>query len=470
MKAVVTEEIVARQSPEAQAIIRALLAEIDELKARIEELERQAKGKTPQNSSLPPSTQHPHARPQPSRRKSKRKRGGQPGHEKHERPLIPSDQCDDVQSLKPSECRRCGAKLSGGDSEPLRHQVWELPPIPPHVTEYQRHRLVCPCCGETTCAELPAGVPQGQSGPRLMAFTALLMAYYRQSKRRTAEFLSTLLGQPCCPALTVKIQNQVTAAVRPSYEALAAQLPVQEQLSIDETGTKEANGKAWLWTFVARMFTVFAVRATREATALTTFLGEAFRGIVNCDRAKMYWHLGSLQWCWAHLKRDFQAMIDSGDKRAKHLGFRLRHATCELFEHWADYRAGKMSRAALLRRMGPIRRKVECLLLRGTQCGHADTRGTCRELHEHRQWLWMFLRHEGLEPTNNAGERSLRHAVIWRKLSFGTQSASGSRFVETMLTVIETCRQQRRNAFAFLTRAVEAHLAHQAAPSLLSRA
>ena len=146
-----------------------------------------------------------------------------------------------------------------------------------------------------------------------MALTALLMAYYRQSKRRTAEFLSTLLGQPCCPALTVKIQNQVTAALRPSYEALAAELPMQEQLSIDETPAKEENGKAWLWTFVARMFTVFAVRPTREAAALGVFLGEKFRGIVNCDRAKMYWYLGRLQWCWAHLKRDFQALIDSPD-------------------------------------------------------------------------------------------------------------------------------------------------------------
>ena len=160
--------------------------------------------KTPQNSSLPPSTQHPHAKPASPKRKSKKKRGGQPGHEKHERPLIPTDQCDDVQPLKPTECRRCGEKLSGSDPEPLRHQVWELPEIKPHVTEYQRHRLVCPCCGETTCAELPAGVPQGQAGPRLMAFVALLMAYYRQSKRRTAEFLETMLAATLLPGLTVK--------------------------------------------------------------------------------------------------------------------------------------------------------------------------------------------------------------------------------------------------------------------------
>lgn len=132
----ITEESVARQPPEAQAIIRLLLAKIAELEARIEELQQQVKGKTPHNSSLPPSTQHPHARSQPPNRKSKKKRGGQPGHEKHERPLIPTDQCNDVEPLKPAQCRRCGTKLSGSDPEPLRHQVWELSEIKPHVTEY----------------------------------------------------------------------------------------------------------------------------------------------------------------------------------------------------------------------------------------------------------------------------------------------------------------------------------------------
>jgi transposase len=464
----VTEEIVARQPPEAQAIIRLLLARIAELEARVEELQRQAKGKTPQNSSLPPSIQHPHAKPASRRRKSKRRRGGQPGHAKHERPLIPTDQCDDMQPLKPSQCRRCGKRLSGSDPEPLRHQVWELPEIKPHVTEYQRHRLCCPACGATTCAKLPAGVPQGQSGPRLMAFVALLMAYYRQSKRRTAEFVSTLLGQPCSAALTVNMQNEVTTALRPSYAELAAQLPTQEQLNIDETATKEENGKAWLWAFVARMFTVFAVRATREATALTELLTEAFCGIVTCDRAKMYWQVKRLQWCWAHLKRDFQALIDHGNAQAKRLGYDLRRMTCKLFEHWADYRDGTITRAAFLRRMAPVRREVERLLLRGAQSGNADMEGMCQELYKHREWLWTFLRHEGIEPTNNAGERSLRHAVIWRKLSFGTQSAAGSRFVETMLTVIETCRQQGRNTFAFVADAVQAHLAGHPAPSLLS--
>jgi len=467
MEPVVTEKVIARQPPEAQAIIRALLGKIGAMEAELDELRRQAKGKTPQNSSLPPSTQHPHAKPASRKRKSKKNRGGQPGHAKHERPLIPTEECDDVQTLKPEQCRRCGGKLSGSDPEPLRHQVWELPEIKPHVTEYQRHRLECACCGETTCARLPAGVPPGQSGPRLMAFVALLMAYYRQSKRRTAEFLSTLLGQPCSAALTVKMQTQVTAAVRPAYEELAAQLPNEAHVNGDETPTREANGKVWLWTFVARLFTVFTVRATREATAVDEFLTSAFRGIVTCDRAKMYWRVGRLQWCWAHLKRDFQALIDRGDNQAKRLGYDLRRMTCKLFEHWDNYRDGTISRAAFVRRMAPVRREAERLLLRGIASGNKSLVGMCEELHERRDWLWTFVRCEGVEPTNNAGERALRHAVIWRKLSFGTQSAAGSRFVETMLTVIETCRQQRRNVFDYLTTAVYCHLAHQAAPSLL---
>jgi len=250
MEVIVTEEIIARQSPEAQAIIRLLLARIAKLEAELEQLRRQVRGKTPQNSSLPPSTQHPHAKPQRRGRKSKKRRGGQPGHAKHERSLIPTEDCDAVIPRKPKTCRRCGEKLSGTDPVPLRHQVWELPEIQPVVTEYQQHRLACPCCGENTCAHLPPGVPRGQTGPRLMAFTALLMAYYRQSKRRTAEFLNTLLGQPCCPALTVKIQTVVTEALRPVYGELAGELASQEQLNIDETATKEQNGKAWLWTFV----------------------------------------------------------------------------------------------------------------------------------------------------------------------------------------------------------------------------
>jgi transposase len=469
MSIYVPEDIIAQQPPEAQAIIRALVAEIVSLRGELDALRREFRGKTPQNSSLPPSTQHPHAKPSQKKPKSKKRRGGQPGHKKHERPLIPTDECDQVRSLKPTECRRCGEKLTGCDPDPLRHQVWELPPIEPHVTEYQRHRLRCSACGETTCALLPCGVPTGQAGPRLVALVALLMGCFRQSKSRTALFLSTVLRQPCSTGWVVKLQNQATDALRPAYNQLAAQLPDEPVLSLDETPTREGPAKSWLWTYVAAAFTLFAVRPSREATGITELLGESFPGIVHCDRARMYLSLDRLQWCWAHLNRDFQALVDSGDNQAKRLGYDLLRPTRELFKHWANYRDGTISRAALQRRMAPVRRTVERLLLRGIASGNRALVGMCRELYEHRAWLWAFVRHDGVQPTNNASERALRHAVIWRKLSFGTQSAKGSRFVETMLTVIETCRQQKRSVFEYLVEAVQARSNGRTTPSLLPR-
>jgi transposase len=294
------------------------------------------------------------------------------------------------------------------------------------------------------------------------------MAYFRQSKRRTALFLETILQQPCCPAWTVKLQKQATDALRPCYDELAATLPEQPQLGIDETPNKEGPRKTWLWAFVATRFTVFALRLTRAATVLRELLSDRFDGVVMCDRAKMYWYLGCLQWCWAHLKRDFQALIDSDDPQVKRLGHDLMRPTRKMFAGWARYRDGTLTRAGMKQLMMPIREEIEGLLLRGAFSGNERLMGMCNELYDHRQWLWAFLDHEDVEPTNNGSERALRHAVIWRKLSFGTQSASGSRFVETMLTVIETCRQQGRNTFTFVADAVHAHFAGNSVASLLT--
>src|SRR5271165_1798768 len=264
MSVLVAEDVIARQAPEAQQIIRALLAHIATLEQRLRDLEQRLPP-NPTNSSVPPSTVHPHAKPASVKPKSKRHRGAQPGHPKCERPLLPSDQCAQVIPLKPPACRRCGRTLGGCDPQPLRHQVWELPDLKPSVTEYQRHRLRCPGCGTSTCAALPDEVPTVQAGPRLVAFTGLLLAHYRQSRRRTASFLGSVLGQPASPGWVVKLQQQAAAAVAAPYLQLAAQLPQQQQLGIDESPTKQGKCKAWLWTFVATVFTEFAYRTSRKA-------------------------------------------------------------------------------------------------------------------------------------------------------------------------------------------------------------
>jgi transposase len=461
-------ELGAEMTPGVRAFVELLLQRIESLEVQVAELQAElaAVKKTPRNSSLPPASEHPHAKPVPQQPKSTRKQGGQPGHPKHGRALIPTEDCQAMISCRPKTCRGCGQKLTGDDPDPWRHQVWDVPEIKPLVTEYQRHRLTCSCCGETTCGVLPDGVPTGQAGPRLIALVALLMGSFRQSKRRVALFLEQVLQQPCSPGWVVKLQQQATVALRPDYERLVRQLPAQDTLGIDESPTKEGRAKAWLWTCVAPHFTVFALRTTRAATVLDDLLTAEFDGVVMCDRAKMYWRLPQLQWCWAHLKRDFQALIDSDDHQAKRLGRDLMRPTKALFRQWSRCRDGTITRTGCLRLMKPIRQEVEALLLRGVFSGNPAFAGMCRELWEHRQRLWTFLEVEGVEPTNNASERALRHAVIWRKLSFGTHSAHGSRFVETLLTVVETCRQQSRSVFEFLTKTIEAHFAHRPTPSL----
>jgi hypothetical protein len=294
------------------------------------------------------------------------------------------------------------------------------------------------------------------------------MACFRQSKRRAAQFLSTILNQPASASGMVLLQNRCSEAVKAAYDELAEQLPTQAIVNIDESPTKEGSVKGWVWTVVAPTFTYFACRTSRSGEVLKELFGDSYDGVIHCDRARMYWQFGKLQWCWAHLKRDFQGWIDSPCATKKRLGRDLMRPTLELFALWKQVRDGTLSRPQFLIEVQPIRREIEALLLRGYY--NALTSSVCRELWQRREHLWTFVEVEGVEPTNNAAERALRHAVIWRKLSFGTQSAAGSRFVERMLTVIETTRRQGINVFEWLTETVRANLSGQTSPNLLARA
>ena len=468
-------EINTELSPQARQFFHDLIDDyerrIADLNKQIARLESKLEKVTPKNSSIPPSTQHPHAKdkPKPKKRKGKtrKKQGGQPGHARTVRPLVPTKDCDEVHTLRPRKCRKCNARLKGKDAEPLRHQVFELPEIKPLVTEYQQHRLTCRCCGTQTCAPLPKDVPTGQCGPRLAAFTGLLMGHFRQSKRRAASFLGDLLNVPCSPAWMVKIQNRVSDALAEPYEELRSELQNQEQLFVDESPTKQNKSKAWLWVAVAPCFAVFGIFLSRKRAALQALVGNYSGIIINCDRAKMYFNGKRLQWCWAHLKRDIQKLIDSQDRQVKRLGHDLMREQRLIFEQWYLYKADKISWKSFQRKIAPIREAFDNLLLRGRYSGNKRLIGMCEELYKHRSWLWTFTEIEGIEPTNNTAERALRPAVIYRKLSFGTQSASGSRFIERILTVSETCRLQNRSPFRYLVETMKAHFSKQTPPSLL---
>jgi len=160
------------------------------LKEQVAALEERL-GKTSQNSSQPPSSDLPGTPARPKREPSGRKRGGQPGHERAIRPLIPTDQADKVIPLKPDHCEKCGRKVDGNDPAPRRHQVAEIE-VKTLVTEYQQHTLHC-VCGHQTMATLPAEA-RSCFGVHLESVAALLTGAYHLSKRSAQEILRDLFG------------------------------------------------------------------------------------------------------------------------------------------------------------------------------------------------------------------------------------------------------------------------------------
>jgi transposase len=457
-------ELLADLPPAVVAYIRWLEARVAQLEARVAELEARL-NQNSTNSSKPPSADPPGVKRAPPKARSGKRAGGQPGHPKHERALV---ECPDrVHDCKPTACRRCTRPLTGDDPEPLRHQVTELPPVTPVVTEYRRHRLKCSACGVTTCGELPAGV-SGQDGPRLRAACALLTGAYRLSKTKAAQVLSDLFGIPLCPAQVCATEAAVGAQLQPAVDALLAAAR-EQPANVDETGMGKGR---WLWVLVTAVATVFRIAGGRTRKAFTDLVGATYRGVVTSDRYRSYDHLPDErhQLCWSHLRRDFQAMIDRKNAGSA-VGEELLALSDTLFAWWRRVRDGTLTFGRFGGKMHAereFRTRFRAALDRGRACGCAFTEATCQELLDREVSLFVFAFHAGIEPTNNAAERAVRHSVLWRKQSFGPKSATGAAYLANIWSVVETCRQQGWNVWAYLTACVEAADHDRSLPRLLA--
>jgi transposase len=446
---------------------KSLQDRIAELEAQVRDLHARLQLNST-NSSKPPSSDPIGLKRKPPTPPSGRKRGGQPGHPKAFRALVPPEKLRSSRDCKPSSCRGCGHALHGQDPNPLIHQVAELPRIEPIVDEYRLHRLTCPDCGTTTCATLPEGVPTGSYGPYLQAILATLAGAYRLSKRQIQQLASDLFGLSISTGMISKLERQSAAALEAPYNELATAVHSACVVHADETSWREQRGKAWLWATVAGLITVFTIARNRNAQVAQAVLGTREGPIVVSDRWSAYdWIAGtSRQICWSHLRRDFQAMIDRG-RAAEPIGQKLLRLSNRLFRWWHRLEAEKVDWWHFRTAMSRLRREVKAALDDGARCDCPRTRGTCAEIRRVEEGLWTFARVPGVPPTNNAAERAERHAVIWRRISGGTDSAQGSRFVERMLTVVATCRQQGRNVLDYLRSCFEAARSGQAIPSLL---
>jgi transposase len=350
----------------------------------------------------------------------------------------------------------------------LIHQVAELPKIEPIVDEYRLHRLTCRDCGTTTCGVLPPGVSRGGFGPYLQAVLALLAGAYRLSKRQVQQAASDLFGLSISTGMIAKMERRSAAALDAPYHELALSVHQAPVVHIDETSWREQLRKAWLWVTATPLATVFTIAKNRSGEVARTLLGSQDGQVVASDRYSAYeWIAASWrQACWAHLRRDFQAMIDRGGA-GEPIGRRLLESSNRLFHDWHQVRDGPLPWDEFQERMSGLRREVKRILKRGTRSSCAKTAATCFEILKVEEGLWTFARVRGVEPTNNAAERALRHAVIWRRISGGTASVQGSRFVERMLTVTATSRQQGRHVLTYLTSCFEAARRGHAVPSLL---
>lgn len=459
-----------RTLEEAHALIRRLLARIEEQDRRIAELERRL-NQSSRNSSRPPSSDPPSVKLPPKKKPSGRKPGGQPGHEGHHREMVPPSKVDRVEHHWPQACEQCGRELPRQGrvevGKPLRHQVTELPEVAAKTTEHQMHAQECPKCRWTTPCSWPQGVPAGSFGPRLTAVAGLVSGCYRSSTRLVAEMLRDLFGVSMSLGSVVACEQAVSHAVASAVEEARTWAQKQRVANVDETSWRERRRKAWLWIMATAFVVVFLIHRRRNRAAARELLG-TFQGTLGSDRWSVYQvYGGRRQICWSHLERDFHAMSEYGGKVGR-IGKELVRLTRKMFRWWHCVRDGTMSRGRLQLKMKPLRRRVEELLRRGVVSGVARVAGMCWDIGGiHGDALWTFAEVEGVEPTNNEAERGLRHAVIWRKSSYGSHSEAGSRFVERMLTVRATLRAQERNVVQFVAQAVHASLNRLPVPSLL---
>jgi transposase len=455
-------------------VLQAQAAQIAVLTARIEQLEARL-NQNSHNSSRPPSADGPAAPKRSKERPTGRRRGGQPGHRGAKRDLKPLECVAEVVEEIPTHCAHCQHLLPAGQGEadppPRRHQVTELPKIVCVTTEYRLHARTCPHCRRRTWADLPTGVPRGAFGPRFQAVCSLLAGGFGLSRRATQELVRDLLGEVVSLGALSAWEAATAAALSAPYQQVAEAVAAAERVNADETRWFAAHQSVWLWLAATEELALFRIDPTRSRAAFERLLpkrGEGPPRTVTADRYSVYCHLVGQEWqiCWSHLKREFVSWAE-GTGKAATWGRAALAATRRVFDRWHQYGAGELPYTSLACSLQPVKERLRRVLEEAAASRHWRVEGPARHLLKHFESLWTFARVAGVEPTNNHAERALRRGVLWRKRSFGHQSASGGAFVERLLTAVVSLRLQGRNVLAYLEEACRAALIGDAAPSLL---
>jgi transposase len=438
----------------------ALKKENDELKERL--------NNNSNNSSLPPSKDF--KKKKKTKKKSTRKRGGQPGHPAHQRIIIPEEKIDQIIDCKPLEMCNCGGKVILKDKV-RRHQVFEIPLPRYEVIEYRIYKGRCSSCHECHKGQLPPGVSWKGFAPRAHSMMSLLTSKYRLSKRLARSWFNDVYQMPVCVGSVSNIEHTVSQSLEAVHEEVGKITREEKIIHVDETGYKECHKSGWSWIASTFNYTYFLLAGSRGKKIAKALIGNYQGRMIISDRYPAYNYLPdeNHQICWAHLKRDFQK-ISERDGFSGVIGRHLLKAYEKIFNFWkTEYELDSISKQQK-KRLKYLKNAMIKWLRKGSRCEHKKTKRTCENILSCAGSLWHFFNIADVSPTNNHAERQLRPLVIQKKLTFGTQSNRGSRFVERIFTVITTCKQQGRDCLSFIIASVQCYFLSEKTPSLVASA
>jgi len=451
------------------AQVEVLAARVARQDERIAQLERKGR-RSSRNSSQPPSADPPSVPPRRGKDSSGRSQGAQNGHEGHGRPLLPAWAVDEVVEHWPERCE-CGHAFTAAErvasGEPVRWQVEELPVISVRVSEHRCQRVRCPGCGGQARAHLPGEVAKSAFGSRFQAAVATLSVRNRISRRDVVELCEQLFSSRISAGTVDAILGRAADALAEPHGDLLGRLRSSATVNMDETGWRTAGKRRALWGIFDERHAYLHVAAGRHEDHAKALLGDT-QAIVTSDRWWAYAHLplARRQICWAHLRRDFKAHAEglAAEKEFGETGLALCERVFwafEVFQHTSDRGEMKRTIRSLQQEYKPIIRRYAAKRARNKRC-----RGMARNLLKLWPALWTFAKHTGVEPTNNHAERALRGAVIYRKLSLGSQSEDGEQRTARLLSAHTTCRLQHRPLFIYLADALTAHARDDPVPLL----
>ena len=457
-----------------RAEIAGLREVLEVLKASAERTEKllvslqERLGKDSRTSSKPPSSDGPSASPRPPSAPTGRKRGGQPGRKGSARMMLPEGSEDRVVPVPLACCPHCSTaippeRITGS----TMHRVVDLAQKLTEVIGYALEQGTCPHCRKQVQAPLPPEAAPGGIGPRLQAAAAYLRTEGRMSLTPLQRYFSEVMGVAVSRGWLHESGVALSRKLEPAWENLAEQIRGAEVLNLDETGFGRKD-RDWIWAALSARTVLFHFSGTRGAKALTTILPEGFSGVIGTDRYGAYNALKSAvrQFCWAHLRREFIALSESRHPEVAVLGTRLVAEQEEVFALWHAFRNGEITRKDLRAFTAINLARLKRGLLQASAMDHKAARNLGKDLLKHWDKLWVFLKVEGVEPTNNRAERALRPLVILKRIFQRLPSPDGKRFFERLLSLGATARIRGVAYFDWLLKAVRAARLNQPLPAL----